>query len=133
MSAFPRRGGGSESFFTDPVLGDCFSEWRLRTLKQRLRVWIRRDGKGYRMDFIRADPQHRLMSLGEVSKKPSGTNKSEGPTCAPPFSRTLFSDRFCGLARPRPAVLVIRRVVPVRVARSATVAPAVGALGCTSP
>lgn len=55
------------------------------------------------MDFMSVEPPQRLMSLGEVSKKKSGTKKPEGPTFAPPFSQTLCSDRVCGLVRPSPS------------------------------
>jgi DNA gyrase subunit B len=45
----------------------------VNALSERLKVWIRRDGKEYYMDFMRGDTQTKLKVLGDVPKKQNGT------------------------------------------------------------
>ncbi|MEO7456371.1 MAG: ATP-binding protein, partial [Gemmatimonadaceae bacterium] len=45
----------------------------VNALSERLKVWIRRDGKEYYMDFMRGDTQTKLKVLGDAPKKQNGT------------------------------------------------------------
>jgi DNA gyrase subunit B len=45
----------------------------VNALSERLKVWVRRDGKEYYMDFVRGDTQTKLKVLGDVPKKQTGT------------------------------------------------------------
>ncbi len=45
----------------------------VNALSERLKVWIKRDGKEYYMDFLRGDTQTKLKVMGEVPKKQTGT------------------------------------------------------------
>jgi DNA gyrase subunit B len=45
----------------------------VNALSERLKVWIKRDGKEYYMDFMRGDTQTKLKVLGDVPKKQTGT------------------------------------------------------------
>src|SRR4051812_24692136 len=45
----------------------------VNALSERLKVWIKRDGKEYYMDFARGATQTRLKVLGDVPKKQNGT------------------------------------------------------------
>src|SRR5438309_1520642 len=45
----------------------------VNALSERLKVWIKRDGKEHYMDFIRGATQTKLKVLGEVPKKQNGT------------------------------------------------------------
>src|SRR5919106_1947519 len=41
----------------------------VNALSERLKVWVKRDGKEYYMDFVRGDTQTKLKVLGDVPKK----------------------------------------------------------------
>jgi DNA gyrase subunit B len=45
----------------------------VNALSERLKVWVKRDGKEHYMDFVRGDTQTRLKVLGETPKKQTGT------------------------------------------------------------
>jgi DNA gyrase subunit B len=45
----------------------------VNALSERLKVWIKRDGKEHYMDFVRGDTQTKLKVLGDVPKKQTGT------------------------------------------------------------
>src|SRR5690349_22125042 len=45
----------------------------VNALSERLKVWIKRDGKEHYMDFVRGTTQTKLKALGDVPKKQSGT------------------------------------------------------------
>ena len=45
----------------------------VNALSEVLKVWIKRDGKEYYMDFMRGDTQTKLKVVGEVPKKATGT------------------------------------------------------------
>ena len=45
----------------------------VNALSELLKVWVRRDGKEYYMDFMRGDTQTKLKILGDVPKKQTGT------------------------------------------------------------
>ncbi len=45
----------------------------VNALSEELKVWVKRDGKEYYMDFHRGDTQTRLKVLRDVSKKETGT------------------------------------------------------------
>src|SRR5213075_398367 len=45
----------------------------VNALSERLKVWIKRDGKEYYMDFMRGDTQTKLKVMGDVPKKQAGT------------------------------------------------------------
>ncbi|CAN5788513.1 DNA topoisomerase (ATP-hydrolyzing) subunit B [soil metagenome] len=45
----------------------------VNALSEVLKVWIKRDGKEYYMDFIRGDTQTKLKVMGDVPKKQTGT------------------------------------------------------------
>src|SRR5207237_736119 len=45
----------------------------VNALSERLKVWIKRDGKEHYMDFARGATQTRLKVLGDVSKQQAGT------------------------------------------------------------
>src|SRR5512132_1367401 len=45
----------------------------VNALSERLKVWIKRDGKEHYMDFVRGATQTRLKVLGDVPKKQTGT------------------------------------------------------------
>jgi DNA gyrase subunit B len=45
----------------------------VNALSERLKVWIKRDGKEHYMDFVRGTTQTKLKVLNEVPKKQSGT------------------------------------------------------------
>src|SRR3954471_24353423 len=45
----------------------------VNALSEKLKVWIKRDGKEYYMDFERGDTTTQLKKLGDVSKKETGT------------------------------------------------------------
>src|SRR5450759_2650244 len=45
----------------------------VNALSELLKVWIKRDGKEYFMDFMRGDTQTKLKVIGDVPKKPTGT------------------------------------------------------------
>ena len=45
----------------------------VNALSERLKVWIKRDGREHYMDFMRGDTQTKLKVLGDVSKKQNGT------------------------------------------------------------
>jgi len=45
----------------------------VNALSERLKVWVRRDGKEHYMDFMRGDTQTKLKVLGEVPRKQTGT------------------------------------------------------------
>src|SRR3954468_24153992 len=45
----------------------------VNALSERLKVWIRRDGREHYMDFVRGDTQQKLKVLGKVSPKETGT------------------------------------------------------------
>ncbi|CAN5886656.1 DNA topoisomerase (ATP-hydrolyzing) subunit B [soil metagenome] len=45
----------------------------VNALSEVLKVWIKRDGKEYYMDFIRGDTQTKLKVIGDVPKKQTGT------------------------------------------------------------
>ncbi len=45
----------------------------VNALSEQLKVWVKRDGKEYYMDFARGDTKQKLKVLGEVSKKQNGT------------------------------------------------------------
>jgi DNA gyrase subunit B len=45
----------------------------VNALSELLKVWIKRDGKEYYMDFMRGDTQTKLKVIGDVPKKPTGT------------------------------------------------------------
>ncbi|HEV7992328.1 MAG TPA: DNA topoisomerase (ATP-hydrolyzing) subunit B [Gemmatimonadaceae bacterium] len=45
----------------------------VNALSERLKVWVKRDGKEYYMDFMRGATQTKLKVLGDVSKKANGT------------------------------------------------------------
>ena len=45
----------------------------VNALSEVLKVWVKRDGKEYYMDFVRGDTQTKLKVLGEVPKKQTGT------------------------------------------------------------
>ncbi|CAN5507561.1 DNA topoisomerase (ATP-hydrolyzing) subunit B [soil metagenome] len=45
----------------------------VNALSEVLKVWVKRDGKEYYMDFIRGDTQTKLKVLGDVPKKQTGT------------------------------------------------------------
>jgi len=45
----------------------------VNALSERLKVWVKRDGKEYYMDFARGDTTTKLKTLRDVPKKESGT------------------------------------------------------------
>jgi DNA gyrase subunit B len=45
----------------------------VNALSEQLKVWIKRDGKEYYMDFMRGDTTTKLKKLGDVGKKETGT------------------------------------------------------------
>jgi DNA gyrase subunit B len=45
----------------------------VNALSERLKVWIKRDGREHYMDFVRGDTQQKLRVLNEVPKKQTGT------------------------------------------------------------
>ncbi|HEY2065133.1 MAG TPA: DNA topoisomerase (ATP-hydrolyzing) subunit B [Gemmatimonadaceae bacterium] len=45
----------------------------VNALSERLKVWIKRDGKEHYMDFVRGDTQTKLKVLSDAPKKQSGT------------------------------------------------------------
>src|SRR3954462_5711938 len=45
----------------------------VNALSERLKVWVRRDGKEHYMDFVRGDTQTKLKVLADVPKKQIGT------------------------------------------------------------
>jgi DNA gyrase subunit B len=45
----------------------------VNALSERLKVWIRRDGREHYMDFVRGETQQKLKVLSEVPKKQTGT------------------------------------------------------------
>src|SRR6187431_921201 len=45
----------------------------VNALSERLKVWIKRDGKEHYMDFVRGATQTKLKVLGDVPKKQNGT------------------------------------------------------------
>src|SRR5919107_5566725 len=45
----------------------------VNALSERLKVWVKRDGKEHYMDFVRGGTQTKLKVLGEVPKKQNGT------------------------------------------------------------
>jgi DNA gyrase subunit B len=45
----------------------------VNALSERLKVWIKRDGKEHYMDFVRGGTQTKLKVLGDVPKKQTGT------------------------------------------------------------
>src|SRR5918998_1412623 len=45
----------------------------VNALSERLRVWVKRDGREHYMDFARGDTQTRLKTLGTVKSKDTGT------------------------------------------------------------
>src|SRR3982751_2781523 len=45
----------------------------VNALSERLKVWIKRDGKEHYMDFVRGTTQTKLKGLGDVPKKQTGT------------------------------------------------------------
>jgi DNA gyrase subunit B len=45
----------------------------VNALSERLKVWIKRDGREHYMDFVRGDTQTKLKVMGEVPKKQTGT------------------------------------------------------------
>src|SRR5215213_6446816 len=45
----------------------------VNALSERLKVWIKRDGKEHYMDFVRGGTQTKLKVLGDVPKKQNGT------------------------------------------------------------
>src|SRR4051812_20473569 len=45
----------------------------VNALSERLKVWIKRDGKEHYMDFVRGATTTQLKKLGDVSKKETGT------------------------------------------------------------
>jgi len=45
----------------------------VNALSEVLKVWVKRDGKEYYMDFMRGDTQTKLKVVGEVPKKQTGT------------------------------------------------------------
>src|SRR3982751_1832126 len=45
----------------------------VNALSERLKVWIKRDGKEHYMDFVRGTTQTKLKVLGDVPKKQNGT------------------------------------------------------------
>src|SRR3954464_14368623 len=45
----------------------------VNALSERLKVWIKRDGREHYMDFMRGDTQQKLRVLNEVPKKQTGT------------------------------------------------------------
>ncbi len=45
----------------------------VNALSEVLKVWVKRDGKEYYMDFIRGDTQTKLKVMGDVPKKQTGT------------------------------------------------------------
>src|SRR5437773_3705294 len=45
----------------------------VNALSEKLKVWVKRDGKEYYMDFCRGDTKTRLKVLREVSKRDTGT------------------------------------------------------------
>jgi DNA gyrase subunit B len=45
----------------------------VNALSELLKVWVKRDGKEYYMDFVRGDTQTKLKVMGDVPKKQTGT------------------------------------------------------------
>src|SRR5690349_13845740 len=45
----------------------------VNALSEQLKVWVKRDGKEYYMDFMRGDTTTKLKKLGDVPKKETGT------------------------------------------------------------
>src|SRR5438034_1172923 len=45
----------------------------VNALSEHLKVWVKRDGKEYYMDFVRGGTQTKLKVLGETPKKVTGT------------------------------------------------------------
>ena len=45
----------------------------VNALSELLKVWVKRDGKEYYMDFMRGDTQTKLKVIGDVPKKQTGT------------------------------------------------------------
>ncbi len=45
----------------------------VNALSERLKVWVKRDGKEYYMDFARGDTQTKLKVIGKVGPKETGT------------------------------------------------------------
>ena len=45
----------------------------VNALSERLKVWIKRDGREHYMDFVRGETQQKLKVLNEVPKKQTGT------------------------------------------------------------
>src|SRR5919107_1771999 len=45
----------------------------VNALSEKLRVWVKRDGKEHYMDFVRGDTKTKLRVLGDVPKRQTGT------------------------------------------------------------
>src|SRR3954468_2622901 len=45
----------------------------VNALSEKLKVWVKRDGKEYYMDFKRGDTTTKLKAIGDVPKKAKGT------------------------------------------------------------
>jgi DNA gyrase subunit B len=58
----------------------------VNALSEQLKVWVKRDGKEYYMDFVRGDTTTKLKKLGDVSKKETGTKTWFKP------DPTIFTD-----------------------------------------
>src|SRR5215216_5621388 len=58
----------------------------VNALSEKLKVWVKRDGKEYYMDFARGDTTTRLKSLRDVPKKETGTKVWFKP------DHTIFTD-----------------------------------------
>jgi DNA gyrase subunit B len=58
----------------------------VNALSEQLKVWVKRDGKEYYMDFVRGDTTTKLKKLGDVSKKETGTKTWFKPDA------TIFTD-----------------------------------------
>ncbi len=58
----------------------------VNALSEKLKVWVKRDGKEYYMDFARGDTTTKLKKLGDVPKKETGTKTWFKPDA------TIFTD-----------------------------------------
>jgi DNA gyrase subunit B len=58
----------------------------VNALSEQLKVWVKRDGKEFYMDFARGNTTTKLKSLREVSKKDTGTKTWFRP------DKTIFTD-----------------------------------------
>jgi DNA gyrase subunit B len=58
----------------------------VNALSEKLKVWVKRDGKEYYMDFARGDTTTKLKALRDVPKKESGTKTWFKP------DHTIFTD-----------------------------------------